>query len=322
MTKKNEEPRTIYVRIDPKVRRDFQHFVVRHRKDGLTERSVIERLLGDFMKRTEEERLDFMHGDRVDPIQVFGELIYQNSWSEHVFSTHQWDWAVEEYGQLRDMSASAPGIGRLAAYKLGYAWLEMALQLRDRALDDDIESRDDYYDAARTAVFTALEFNRNFVEEDEGRPVVFYNEACCWMIAAQYGVERLLVAKPEWRERIRRLDDQSDTWAKNMAGWRDVLREESVALEEESSRKVVVSANRAIKALDRAVELRGNGDLVLRRAQTDSDFMMLRGDELTGEAYEAWRDRLRGADRPLLEMFRRLRDRIDPDVLERVLGHE
>ena len=125
---------TIYVRIDPEVRQSFQQFVLGRKKDGVSEKRVIERLLRDFMSLSDEERMGVLRSERVDPVGVFGDLIYQFTWADHAFSTGQWAWAIEEYRRLREMASAAPGIRLISTYKLGYSWLDVANSLRREAV--------------------------------------------------------------------------------------------------------------------------------------------------------------------------------------------
>jgi hypothetical protein len=173
---------------------------------GLAENQLVIRLIENLMHlkaSSKEDFLDFLNGR--GGTHKASEMLERMSWATHAFEKRHFAWAIEEYQRLSEEAPRADGVFRLAQYKLGYCWAEIADQLRLYAMEHGGAVWDPAFDAADWALCAALFYNARYsntnkddepdLSKDPSHSVVEYNLACTWALRAQYGVERSLRGK-------------------------------------------------------------------------------------------------------------------------------
>src|SRR5262245_41867809 len=115
---------TIYVRIDP----DDKKWLGTYAKStsGLSEKFIIGQLVKHFRRLTDTERTELLRGG-VNPLVSVGAAMELMAWAEHAFNLKLWEWALEAYHRLAEDAGASRGFRRLAEYKQGYCWLDIAI---------------------------------------------------------------------------------------------------------------------------------------------------------------------------------------------------
>jgi hypothetical protein len=202
---------TLFARINEEVRKDFGRRVrVRElaEKDilqGLVkvwsllddENSdalvVIEKLADYYVGLSPVDRDSLLNEGRIE-IQSIADSIELLEWGTHSFNRQRWEWCVHVYVRLLEISKRIPQLQRISLYKLGYAFLDLALNLKKEALTESSkfnpkisakEKRDwdDHFAKADDAISASIYFNEQFLKLGE-HPVVRYNLACGWSLLA------------------------------------------------------------------------------------------------------------------------------------------
>jgi hypothetical protein len=225
---------TLSVRIDPDVLADFTKYTKQHRV--FSQAQIVESLIRYFMKQGEEQKHLLVMGMGADYLDLIGEALQLLTWGDHAALGSHWLWVIEIYNGLNEISAEAQesaeeqqsagdsspnnlggilSLRRIAWFKLGRAWIDVAKRLRAKALDglashlskrtpqdDDAtpdeskpEDWNELYDAAthslRIAIANFRLFNKSLEKSEKPHhPTVLYNQACCWSLIAQYITEQ------------------------------------------------------------------------------------------------------------------------------------
>jgi hypothetical protein len=186
---------TLSVRIDPKALRELKEF---GGDFSVTQAEVIEKLLKYFFKQTPDLQAHIIAGIDIDQISIISSAMEQIEWGNHAYSKRFWPWAIETYSHLYIKAEGVEVIVRLSAFKLGSAWMDLAMDLRQVAFWREWGSgeRREYYMASiqslRFAVAYFIRFNRSLKQHQKSQPphpVVLYNEACVFSLIAQYITE-------------------------------------------------------------------------------------------------------------------------------------
>lgn len=220
---------TLSVRIDPDVLTTLIEYTKNHR--GVTQAKVVESMIKYFARQSPEQQHLIVMGVGSDYLDLLGKALQLVTWGDHAYSGRFLPWAIETYSKLDKISAEAQesvdddesikdpvgvlSLRRIAWFKLGSAWMDLAMQLRTRALVDlalylknmaaqsdaatPNESKPDewqeLYAAAHKSCLVAIAYHRLFnksLEEFEHlpQPTVLYNQACAWTLIAQYLTEQ------------------------------------------------------------------------------------------------------------------------------------
>ncbi len=307
--KKKEYPDTIYVRIDKKLAGQFKAFVERTKAQGLSERSVIENLVTRYMRLAgDTDRVEYILGGAA--LDEWGDLVYQEAWADHAFSAKRWPWAIQEYHKLIAMVHCPLGYKLLALYRISFSWIEIAIEMRNRALTASRSS--EHYRAAIEACFLALAYIEEFEKSDNtSSPVQTYNKACCYAMAAQYSVEEIVtslegkpvVAKldadaktkdPQLRER----DILEKVWEFLGAKWREKVQAAGSEKANDLESRVMGFADRSVTALEELSDRLDSDSTysalvgsMLTAADTDADFAFLRQDAKVKDRFKKWQSR-------------------------------
>lgn len=216
---------TLSVRIDPKVLKELIKYTKENR--GVTQAKVVENLIAYFAQQSPEQQHLLVRGVGSDYLGLLGKALQLVTWGDHAYTRQYLPWAIETYDELDRISAEAEksvsrpesakervgilSLRRIAWFKLGSAWMDVAMQLRARALvelanrigpegpQSDAkepnrprpETWDTLYDAALDSLRVAIGYHRLFNKSLEvPQPAVLYNQACAWTLMAQYRTEQ------------------------------------------------------------------------------------------------------------------------------------
>lgn len=235
--------KTLSVRIDSDTFDRFNIYTKGH--NVFTQANIVESLIDYFMKQSEEQKHLLVRGVGSDYVDLVTEALQLVTWGDHAFSGSHLPWVIETYNELNNIAAEARrptndaeweadsdaeseadgksdsetkptgllSLRRIAWFKLGRAWIDIARGLRAKALvglahhlkpstggdatpddskpDDWAELYNAAIDSFRIAVANFRLFNQslqNFGKDPH--PTVLYNQACVWSLTAQYIAER------------------------------------------------------------------------------------------------------------------------------------
>jgi hypothetical protein len=235
---------TLSVRINPEVFDEFTGYIKKH--PVFTQAQIVESLIRYFMNQGDEQRYLLAMGVGRDYLGLISEALQLTTWGDHAARGLHWLWVIEIYNELdrvatkaqenaekeREEGGTTPdnlegilSIRRMAWFKLGRAWIDVAKGLRSKAVIDLADSFPapaakpeavtsgkqkekkqrqrnekpknwkELYGAAlnslRIAIANFRLFNRSL--EQSGKlehPTVLYNNACAWSLIAQYLTEQ------------------------------------------------------------------------------------------------------------------------------------
>jgi hypothetical protein len=232
--------KSLNVRIDTDTFDKFNKYTKTH--DIFTQAKIVENLIKYFMKQNEEQKHLLVMGVGVDYLNLLGEALQLVNWGDHAFRGYETSrgsqisrgsflpWIIETYNRLNELSAKAQKpwenvnspnnldgilfLRRIAWFKLGAAWIKVAMELRTQALVDladylnkgnspgsstKNESKpgdwNEVYDASiyslRVAIANYHLFNKSLEKfRKQPHPTVLYNQACTWSLIAQYITEQ------------------------------------------------------------------------------------------------------------------------------------
>lgn len=95
---------------------------------------IINKILRYFKNASPDEQAAMM-GMQLPAVASVGRLSEIMAWADHAFRADRWEWAIETYYKLLEESRGALGYERFAHYKIGFCWLEIALDLRQEAIN-------------------------------------------------------------------------------------------------------------------------------------------------------------------------------------------
>lgn len=216
---------TLSVRIDPDVLTKLIEYTNNRR--GVTQAKVVESLIKYFARQSPEQQHLIVMGVGSDYLALLGKALQLVTWGDHAYNGRFLPWVIETFGELDRISAEAQesandeeptsdpvgllSLRRIAWFKLGSAWMDLAMELRARALADLARHLDDaasktndstpdapktnewheHYAAALESLRVAIAYHRFFNKSLEmAQPTVLYNQACAWTLIAQYITER------------------------------------------------------------------------------------------------------------------------------------
>lgn len=217
------------IRIDDKLLNRLKTLVKKDEFNrGLTQASVVESLLEYYFRQNPEVQDLILSGGGGDSLQLHARALQLVTWGDHAAQRSFWRWAIDSYSELDKISSAAEAavgsaasekdslgivdLRRIAWYKLGTAWINVARNLRKTALsqfakfvkDEVVGSLEDnqrptewveLYDAARESLRVAI---ANFQLFDDSlrrfkhpsHPTILYNQACSWSLIAEYTSEQ------------------------------------------------------------------------------------------------------------------------------------
>jgi len=216
---------TLSVRIDPDVLTKLIEYTNNRR--GVTQAKVVESLIKYFARQSPEQQHLIVMGVGSDYLALIGKALQLVTWGDHANKGRFLPWVIETFGELDRISAAAQesandeeptndpvgllSLRRIAWFKLGSAWMDLAMELRARALadlagyldGDALKTNDstpdapkpnewhEHYAAALESLRVAIAYHRFFNKSLEmPQPTVLYNQACAWTLIAQYITER------------------------------------------------------------------------------------------------------------------------------------
>lgn len=302
----------VFVRVPEKERAFLSDFVRGH--PSLNKSQVVTKLLQLLQRQKAEHRLQFLGAEgTVNPLQIFGAALEQKSWAEHAFSFERWEWALEAYRELESLVTETYDLWLHTQYKQGYCWNEVAISIRNLALEKDREGEwFELYGDAIYAVRVGIQYNDRSGQDGFYNPVVLFNNACAWSHLAQFLVERQVGPDRWWTKEIHDAEPESvlskytgtkapgiKVWRDKVgARWRDRLKSRNPrhlyeALIKEVTRcgKQSMSALEGLSSIPRYRDQRDHDNerrYWIDRTQFDPDLVFLRTDSKFKKEYETW----------------------------------
>lgn len=222
---------TLSVRINPEVFDKFTKYTKEH--SVFTQAQIVESLIRYFMSQGDEQKYLLAMGVGQDYLGLIGEALQLTTWGDHASRGSHWLWVIEIYNELDKVAAKAQesaekekkkgdstpcnlegilSIRRIAWFKLGRAWIDIAKGLRAKALAELADTLcplapeevsgapkpkewNELYGAAIKSLHIAIAnfrfFNRSLKKsKKQPHPTVLYNKACAWSIIAEYLTEQ------------------------------------------------------------------------------------------------------------------------------------
>lgn len=204
-------------------------------------------------------------------------------WGAHAFLKEEWEWACQEYLKLSEVSTSRD-VRKFAQFRLGYCWIEVALALKNRAIEHrtspllDLYRVREIFDEVRESLVASLTFYMAYIREEkpgQARAVARYNVACLWALMA----ESLAQLNCECTDGFLDVDVEMDEDGKQR-GWKEFREHWNRCTVSKVRKRVDKFADKSlntIRELKREASSSMDGhDFLFRLAGKDRDLAFLR----------------------------------------------
>lgn len=169
-------------------------------KEAGSRKDFFVRLLDAYLAATDSNRAAILGVSNA--FKSYGDLNSLVSWSSHSFSLKHWSWCIKCYEKLIDHAVRLGSVEleNFALYRLGYAWNEFGLLMREHAMEaielgkKSLWNRD--YANAMDCIQRGIVCTRKMT--DEHRIARAYNLACAYSQLAQLTVEKDLKLSGPW----------------------------------------------------------------------------------------------------------------------------
>ncbi|MFO0849851.1 MAG: hypothetical protein U0871_15050 [Gemmataceae bacterium] len=313
-----------------------------------TEQFAIERLVKYARSLPEYELEAILGGPNL--VKRVGSLLALHSWASHAFLLKHWHWSALCYAQLSSDPGASKEERAFALYRLGFVYLDIAIELRANALrlagqDRGGANRGDkkghvekvwklHYEKAVDALKKSVAYStqaREFVRQ----PLLPYNIGCAYSLMASYTVESNIQYTDLFGKLLAEEVSAAGTlkvWEKSIGpDWRTALRPKGasrIALEDvvdgygdnamsflrESVDRLAPQDPEASSKRAKSQRVpEADPDFVVRFAEQppDSDLCFVRFDENYQEQYERWKKSVDHTNGWVLRAYERLQSLIE-----------
>ena len=351
---------TLSVRVALKHFNALSKYAENNKYRGFSQAKVVESLIRYFIQQSKEQQDLIMLGLNTDYFELIGEAMQLIHWGDHSFINGILPWAISTYNKLDKISVEAQtsiqeslvkeetvkdmigvlSLRRIAWFKLGSSWMDLAAEIRRRALvgfanslkteiNQPVSETPDNskpslwkerYNSAIESLKVAIIYHRYFNESlgNEPHPTVLYNEACAWSLIAQYINEKnatneviIPLAEIESKKEEEKLNQIKEQFAE-VALYATDNFEISKALQ-----KVSECLNKI--NIEKVGETKGiplvDTQWLFDYADNDLDLAFFRNNK--DDLFKNWLD-ARKSPSSLLTSFKRLRSDLPSDVLDKL----
>jgi hypothetical protein len=248
---------------------------------------------------------------------------------------------LEALRRLEVGAKFAPGLERIAKYKEGFCWFELAAKLRREVIvmapqlrsGGNIEVWYSYYEAIYQALritesyFTSFAAYGNLETLPIQMPFATYNIACIYSLWAQYKVEEALTCESEHIINLSRAltDDEPEKheesfWQEFGSKWRDCFGHQGGTLLERDVDSMLQSCMATLSIMADECNskfsqsiTRSDLEFLVTNSQKDFDLRFVRWEASSSSQFIKW-GKANRIDNATLEHYKRLIAKLSPEL--------